>query len=409
MRNGWKRTVCSVMLLSLLCIAAAGCGSRTELNELSIVSASGIDWEDGKWVVSYQLVLPKAIANNTSGSSSGAAPVNVFSTTGDTIRGAISKASFEMSRRLYFSQNQIVVISDQAAKHGLTSLFDAYLRNPDSRETVSVFLTKRSAREILEHLIPLEENPGAAIERMSINEEKNGSTLPHMSMYNVLLELLGPTKAAGIASIEISGNDPLDSVEKMSKTFSSSKIRLGQLGVLQEDKLAGWLGRTDSYGVMWIRDQIRSSTIWFSCGSEQLAEQVVMRVNRTKTKLKAKKVGDNWKLHLQIRVKGTLMEYPCNSDLTKPANVEKLEKAAADKLAKLVTDSFKAVQGLKVDILGFGELVRLRYPKQWNAMSSRWNEQIFPKTLIETDIRVTIERTGMSTDSFSKMQSKAGT
>lgn len=405
----WKRTVGCILLLGLLSIAAAGCGSRTELNEISIVSASGIDWKNGKWIVSYQLVLPQAIASHTTGASSGAAPINVFSTTGDTIRGAISKASYEMSRRLYFSQNQIVVISDQAAKHGLTSLFDAYLRNPDSRETVSVFLTKQTAREVLEHLIPLEEIPGAAIERMSLNEEKNGSTLPHMSMYRVLLDLLGPTKATGVASIDISGSDPLDSMQKMSKTYSSSKIKLGQLGILQEDKLVGWISHADSYGVMWMRNQIHSSSLWFPCSSQQSAEQAVMRVNRTKTKLKVKKDKDNWKLHVQVKAKGTLMEYPCDSDLTKPASVAELERAAADKLAKLIEDSFKSVQEKKADILGFGEAVRLQYPKQWNAMAGRWNEQIFPQTTVETEVHVTIERTGMSTDSFRKMQSKAGT
>ncbi|GMK42122.1 spore germination protein KC [Paenibacillus sp. CCS19] len=409
MWNRLKRTVCCILLLSLLCMVVTGCGNRTELNEISIVSASGIDWKDGKWIVTYQLVLPQAIASHGSGTSSGAAPINVFSTSGDTIRGAISKASYEMSRRLYFSQNQIVVISDQAAEHGLTSLFDAYLRNPDSRETVSVFLTKRrSAREVLEHLIPLEEIPGAAIERMSRNEEKNGSTLPNMSMYRVLLDLLGPTKATGITSIDISGSDPLNSMQKMGKTYSSSKIKLGQLGILHEDKLAGWIGHTDSYGVMWMRNQIRNSTLWFPCSGEQKAEQAVMRVNRTKTKLSAKKDGDSWKLHVQIHAKGTLMEYPCDSDLTKPANVEELEKRAADKLTELVQDSFKAVQEVKVDILGFGEAVRLKDPKGWNKMASRWNEQVFPQTTVEPDVHVTIERTGMSTDSFRKMQSKAG-
>ncbi|PWW06256.1 spore germination protein KC [Paenibacillus cellulosilyticus] len=408
MRYRLKCTVCCVLLLSLLCIVITGCGSRTELNEISIVSASGVDWKDGKWVMSYQLVLPQAISSHGMGNSTGAAPVNVFSTSGDTIRGAISKASYEMSRRLYFSQNQIIVVSEQAAEHGLTNLFDAYLRNPDSRETVSVFLTKLSARQVLEHLIPLEEIPGEAIERMSLNEEKNGSTLPHMSMYRVLLDLLGPTKATGVASIDISGEDPLNSMQKMSKTYSSSKIKLGQLGILREDKLAGWISHTNSYGVMWMRNQIRNSSLWFPCSSEQPAEQAVMRVNRTKTKLKAKKDGDSWKLHVQIRAKGTLLEYPCDSDLSKPASVEELEKAAAAKIAMLVQDSFKAVQGVKADILGFGEAVRLQYPKEWNAMTSRWNEEIFPETKVETDVQVTIERTGMSTDSFRKMQSKAG-
>ncbi|MWC26689.1 Ger(x)C family spore germination protein [Paenibacillus sp. MMS18-CY102] len=406
MHNNWGRKIGIVGLISLLCFALTGCGNRTELNDISIVSASGVDWKNGKWVVSYQLVLPQAIASHGSGASTGSAPVNVFSTSGDSIRGAVSKSSFEMSRRLYFSQNQIVVVSEEAAKHGLTSLFDAYLRNLDSRETVSVFLTKRSAREVLEHLIPLEEIPGAAIERMISNEEKNGSTLPHMSVYKVLLELLGPTKAVGIPSLQIAGEDPLDSLDKTKTTYSSSKIKLAQLGVLHEDKLIGWLNHEESYGAMWIRDQIRQSTVWFPCEEKRTSEVSVLRINGTKTRLTAQKDGDSWKLKVRIKARGTLMEYPCEADLSKPESIAALEKQAEQKLAMIVKEGFMAVQGLKADILGFGNAVRMKYPKQWNKLSKSWNEDIFPNTKVETKVDVVIERTGMSTDSFSKLQHK---
>ncbi|EFM12983.1 germination protein, Ger(x)C family [Paenibacillus curdlanolyticus YK9] len=406
MRWEWSRRA-GVLLLAMLCFAAAGCGNRTELNDISIVSASGVDWKDGKWVVSYQLVLPQAIASHGSGATTGSSPVNVFSTSGDSIRGAVSKSSFEMSRRLYFSQNQIVVISEQAAKHGLTSLFDVYLRNLDSRETVSVFLTKRSAREVLEHLIPLEEIPGAAIERMINNEEKNGSTLPHMSVYNVLLELLGPTKVAGIPSLQIAGEDPLDSLDKTKKTYSSSKIKLAQLGVLHEDKLVGWLNHEQSYGAMWIRDQIRKSTVWFPCDKEKPNEIAVLGINMTNTKIKAQKDGDSWKLKVHVKARGTLMEYPCQADLSKPESISALEKQAEQKIAMIVKDGFTATQGMKADMLGFGNAVRLKYPKQWAKIAKDWNEDVFPNTTVEPNVDVVIERTGMSTDSFSKLQHKS--
>ncbi|WP_281278956.1 Ger(x)C family spore germination protein [Paenibacillus kobensis] len=397
------------MLVVLMSAIITGCSGRTELNEISIVSASGIDWKDGKWIVSYQLVLPQAISSHgMGGGASGAAPINVFSTSGDSIRGAISKSSYEMSRRLYFSQNQIVVVSERAAKHGLTSLFDAYLRNPDSRETVNIFLTKHSARDILEHLIPLEEIPGAAIARMIVNEENNGSTLPNMTVYRALLELLGPTKSSGIPSLEISGTDPLDSTQKTAKTYSSSKIKLAELGLLQDDKMVGWLTRDQSYGVMWVRGQIKQSTVWFTCDDNHPGEKAVMKVHHMKTKRKAVKDGDNWKLDVRIKARGTLLEYPCEADLSKPASIAALERRAADKIALMANSGFKAVQEQKADIIGLGVAVRLQYPRQWDAIMKRWNEQIFPEAKIDTKVDVVIERTGMSTDSFRKMQKKAG-
>jgi len=409
LRREWCHKICCTLLLGVLSIAATGCSGRTELNEISIVSASGIDWKDGKWIISYQLVLPQAISSHgMGGGAHGAAPVNVFSTSGDSIRGAISKSSYEMSRRLYFPQNQIIVVSERAAKHGLTSLFDAYLRNPDSRETVNIFLTKESAREVLEHLIPLEEIPGAAIARMIVNEENNGSTLPNMSMYRTMLELLGPTKTTGIPALEISGDDPLDSTRKTAKTYSSSKIKLTKLGLIQDGKLIGWLTHDQSYGVMWIRGEIRQSTVWFSCDVKHPAEKAVIKIHHMKAKRKAIKTGDGWKLQVRIAARGTLLEYPCEADLSQPQSVAALERQAADKIALLAQNGFKAVQEQKADIVGFGDAIRLQYPRQWSAITKRWNERLLPEATMETDVDVVLERTGMSTDSFRKMQSKAG-
>ncbi|MNG18928.1 Spore germination protein A3 precursor [compost metagenome] len=85
-----------------------------------------------------------------------------------------------------------------------------------------------------------------------------------------------------------------------------------------------------------------------------------------------------------------------------------LERQAADKIALMAQTGFKAVQEQKADIVGLGEAVRLQYPRQWDAITKRWNEQIFPEAKIDTKVDVVIERTGMSTDSFRKMQSKAG-
>ncbi len=77
----------------------------------------------------------------------------------------------------------MVVVSEEAAKAGIAPLLDVYLRNPDSRETVTVFLTHGRARLILEQLVPMEKIPAAAVLHMVQNETKNGSTLRAMTVF----------------------------------------------------------------------------------------------------------------------------------------------------------------------------------------------------------------------------------
>ncbi|MFC5650761.1 hypothetical protein ACFPYJ_16930 [Paenibacillus solisilvae] len=189
----------------LLTVLQCGCWNRIELNELSIVAATAVDIKkDGKWQISYQLVIPQAISGTT-GISTNAAPVYVFSTEGESIRSAINNTSKELSRKLYFPHNLMVVISEEAAKAGFAPIMDVYLRNPDSRETVTVFLTHGRARRILEQLVPMEKIPAGAVLHMVQNETKNGSSLRAMTVFQVMQELLGPTHSTGIPSLTMAG------------------------------------------------------------------------------------------------------------------------------------------------------------------------------------------------------------
>lgn len=56
------------MFLALMWVTLlGGCGNRTEMNDLGITSATGFDKQNGKWNITYQVIVPPA--SSTSGSS----------------------------------------------------------------------------------------------------------------------------------------------------------------------------------------------------------------------------------------------------------------------------------------------------------------------------------------------------
>ena len=123
----------SISTALLLIVLQCGCWNRIELNELSIVSATAVDIKkNGKWEISYQLVIPQAISATT-GVSTNVGPV-MFSTEGESMRveSIIRARSFLGS---LLCHNLMVVVSEEAAKAGIAPLMDVYLRNPDYCET----------------------------------------------------------------------------------------------------------------------------------------------------------------------------------------------------------------------------------------------------------------------------------
>ncbi|WP_141505950.1 Ger(x)C family spore germination protein [Paenibacillus luteus] len=396
------------LLLALLaCLLTAGCWNRVELNDIAVISATGIDWKEGNWVLSYQVVIPQAISSQSAASSSAA--VNVFSTKGQSFRSAVSKASQETSRRLYFSHTQIVIIGQEAARKGIGSLLDTYLRNHDSRETVSVYLSKGSARKMLEQLIPLEKIPGAAIQRMITNEEMNSSAFRQMTIHQVLMDLLGTTHATGIPGLVVSGtNESVDRAGQLTRTSTPSKVKLYDLGLIKGDKLVGWLNNEESQGAMWLADHVKKTTVPFACDENRSGQKnSSIRITHAKTKLRPELLNGNWIMHVEAGADGTLMEYNCEGDLSKPKQVAKIERLIEGEITAIVENGWKALRKNGADVIGFGSVIRQKYPKQWSKASDNWTE-LFAGTEVKVKVNVRLNSTGMSGSGFKQEQEKDG-
>lgn len=393
------------LLLPLLaCLLATGCWNRVELNDIAVISASGLDWKDGNWVISYQVVIPQAISSQSAAGNSAA--VNVFSTKGESFRSAVSKASQETSRRLYFSHTQIIIIGQEAARKGLGPLLDTYLRNHDSREMVSVYIAKGSARRMLEQLIPLEKIPGAAIQRMITNEEMNSSTFRQMTIHQLLLDLLGTTHATSIPGLIVSGaNESIDRAEQLTRTSTPSKVRLFDLALIAGDKLVGWIDNEESQGVMWLTDHVKRTTIAFACSEDGAQKSSSVRIIHAKTKLRPELSNGKWIMHVNASADGALMEYNCEGDLAKPKQVEKIERLIEKEITSIIEKGWKAIRKHRTDVVGFGSAIHKKYPKQWSKISDSWPE-LFPDTEVKVSIKVQLNSTGMSGSGFKKEQKK---
>lgn len=394
------------LLLIPLLLLLTGCWNRVELNEIAIISATGVDWEDGKWVLSNQIVIPKAISGQAGGGQTAA--VNVFSSTGDNFRIAVSKASQELSRRLYFSHNQVVIIGQDAARRGFGPLMEVYLRNYDSRETVAMFLSKGTARQMLEQLIPLEQIPGAAIQRMIANEEMDSSSYRQMTIHNVLMDLLGYTKATSIPGLALAGaGESTDSVDMLGRTSTPSKVRLSELGIVYGDKLVGWINDEQSKGVMWLTDHVDKSTIEFACSAGKTRESSTAHILSSSTKVKPIQRDGKWVMKINVEAQGTLLEYDCGGNLIKPEEVWGIEELIEKQIASIIMGGWEAVRKYKTDVLGFGTLIHKAYPKAWKQLESRWKEE-FPRTEIELNVNMRLNSTGLSGKSFKEAQKKRG-
>jgi germination protein, Ger(x)C family len=402
-----KRIVCVVLLL-LATMTVTGCWNRIELNEVAITSATGVDWDGENWIVSYQVVIPAAISSVTGGAGGGGqkSPIIVYSTKGKTIRDAIMHSYSESPRKLFFAHNRVVVIGEKALKRGVNELIDVYFRNSSTRETVSMLATPGTARRILEQFMQLQAISGAGMKEIILSEMKNTSILPNIPVYQLAMEVTGDAKSAVVPEIFVSGTEDTSSLGSFSTTSIPSKLKLGRLAVLKEDKMIGWMNRKESLGAAYLRDSVQQSYIVVPCEDETGKKGYdTIHILKSTTKVIPKLKGGQLTFTADVEVTGTLMESNCAQDLYKQDVIQSLEQGAEKQVSILIQEAWAKGQKLNTDIFGAAEKTHRKYPKQWKEWSKNW-DQVFGQAPLETKIKFRMVRMGLSNKSFQYLMDK---
>lgn len=400
------RIFTQLTLLLVMTFSMTGCWNQTELNEIGLISAIGIDRSGDKWIVSYQLINPSAISSGAGGagkSGGSEAPIHVFSSTGPTLREAIDVSYTESARRLYFPHTDILVLGQQATEKGISEIMDFYWRNTYMRETVNVLVTNGQASELLKQLVPTERLPGAAIANILEKTDQFNGNYPSTKMYELALSLDSESQAAGVPQIELVGGPEakVDSVDQLHKTSTRGKLKITGLSVFDKDRRIGTLTRSESFGISWLTDKVSISTLSIPCPESNTdREQISFQSASAKTKVTPHKTANGYQMRVSVKVKGTISESHCHSNLTSLPTLHAAQKEIEKVIKDYMEQGWEAAKRLKVDLPHFADKIHRKYPKDWQKLKERWKEEEMQSLQLVLEVDATISQTGMSQTSF---------
>ncbi|PYY30968.1 Ger(x)C family spore germination protein [Paenibacillus illinoisensis] len=393
------------LCVMILCLGVfiAGCGNRTELNDLGIATATGFDRKDGKWDITYQIIVPPA--SSSTGSSGGSqASVTTFSSQGKTIRETVAKSSVENPKKLYFAHTNVMLIGQEAAKYGIAEIMDDYYRNVSARETVKVIIADGEARDYLKKLVPPEKQPGRALSEILERNNERGSFYPVMNLHEVALKITSDSGAAGIPIITVKGQNPgkLESIDIFKQTTTPSKLRLEGLSVFNKDKEIGVLNQKESIGVSWLTDRINRTNLSYA---GEHGEFNSFFVRKAKVKVIPIKSGAHYSVQVSAKVEAELDESTTKKDIVSTDNNKEMQDQAEQLIKSQMLLGWNASQRLHADMLGLANKIHQRHPKDWRAMEKDW-PQVLAQMDINIDVDVSLKRVGLLQDSFSRLLQK---
>lgn len=370
------------------------------MSELAMVMGMGIDKaDDGKYEMSFQIVIPGNVTTGMTGGGSQGLPFTVVSTTADNVVEAGRKASKRVSRRLYYAHTALVVVSEDVAKEGITTWLDALERDPEFRKTTKVVVARdTSAREILSIQTPLTKLPAEMVSKtLELSEQVLGENIV-VKIDDIIIALVSKGKDPFISGFRLTGKS--SEGEKMTNIETSqspARLMVDEMALFKGDKLVGWMSGDKAKGAQRIQDKIKGTVDYIDWEGEK--DAIGVEVLRSKTKISGSVKNGKPKITIEIEEEGNIGETKVTADLTNPKIIQKIEKAYNEKVEAEVKGSVKEAQKFQSDIFGFGDAVHKSNPKYWKRIQAEWDKQ-FAEVPVEVKVETFIRRTGVRSKSF---------
>lgn len=401
------RKILIFITLIFIFMSTVGCWSRTEVEELAIVTAIGIDdvIYEGKQKLRFSILIvkPEEMGDSTGGKGEGA-PAWFGFAQGDTLFEAVENFSTTSSKTLFGGHVSSIILGEKTAQKGVGNVIDFVQRHKSHRLRNWVLVAEGSAREALGIHPELQTLPSEELQGLlGLNATRTSKSYA-VDLKTFLVDLAVPGKEAVLPLLEIRkvGSE----IEHPGEEAAGDKAKhknasLKGLAVFKGDKMVGKLRDVETRGFLWVIGKAKGGII-IASDPHQEEPHVAIKMTRASSKIKPEVVDGKLIITVKIEAEGDLGEYGEAKGTTKPEDIARIEKSYADVIKNEAERAIDKCQKVyNSDIFGFGAIVHRKQLKYWKEykLEEKWGE-MFSDVPITVEVEAEIRRTGMIGDSL---------
>jgi len=389
-----KRLLFIFIILSAIFIT--GCWSSHEVNTLAITVCIGIDKTENGYLVTEQIINPRAIASKRATDES---PVFLFEAEGKNMEEAIRRITAQTSRRTYNAHLRMVIFGEAAAKDGIRDILDYFTRDSEYRTDFYFAIAKNTtAREILSILTPLESIPGIDLYNSLKLSSEEWAPTKAVRIIELVNSIIAEGKDPVITGVEVTeGVNISDSTEALKQSNKIRKTIYTGMGAFKKDKFAGWLNEDESKGYNYITGNVKRALGIYDYGNKV---EISSEITKAKSAIRALLVDGKLAIDVKLDVKQNVVAVKGEFDVSEVENKKILNEIAEKKIKLLCEEALNRAQNeLKTDIFGFGEAIHRKYPKLWEGIKADWNNE-FADLPVNITVKVQTIQLGQVTKPF---------
>jgi spore germination protein KC len=416
-----KRRLMSYVLI-LFVTLSPGCWDHTEIQNLAVVRAMGVDYlpgRDAPYLVTMAVKRPAGIGAEGGGGDS--EPTELFTGVGATIDLAVQQASYSIASRVFLAHTEVFIVGEEMARQGVGHVADFIVRNVEARLNAHFIVADGLAHDFLGISERLESSISEEILGLIEQAEETSESSPQELM-RFLRQMATPgqdahaallTKGPGLSNIlpelqqgeqgQGGGNGGEgDGGEEGGQDGSGGGgsggggneevLILAGVAVFRGDRLAALLNPVETRGVLWLRGEINRGTIAVK-DPVHPEESLSLLISRSQTRITPVVRDGMFYFRVEVEVEGDILSQVSRADLATPENLKTINSAKAGLIKEEMEKALQRLQELETDIIGFGTLLNRRHHRVYREIADRWPQE-FGQLKVEIHVEANIRRTG---------------
>ena len=365
-------TTCFVLLFSL-----TGCWSYHGLNDMTIVTGAGIDLDPS----TKEYLLTAEVVDSTASTKEGT-KTKIVESRGKTVMDAVRNAKKRLISKLYWGNNEVLVIGSELAKNGnLGNVIDWFLTDAECRETVGIVVSQeKTAKDILS-IDGLDDSVVAfEIKKILEEDQDDVGTVESIPLFRVFSIMESPGRSVVLPAFHNTTNDDKKVVEANGEA------------VFKDDKMIGYLSPEESKYYLFAVDGIHGGILTLSSTKKEVSD-VSLEISNNTTKSSYSYSEGKLKVTIRTNTDVYLDEIKAHSDLLDESKIKEIEKKAQAMVEERTQSVIQKVQTeYHSDIFGFGNMIYKKDPKLWKKLEPQW-DKLFPTIQVEVQSKVNIVNT----------------
>lgn len=361
-----------VLTLSLM---LTGCWDIREIQDINYLSAIGVDYRDGQYIIYAQMLDFSSVAKQEGGSASQEIPVWVGKGSGKNMADALLQIYTTNQQQLSWGQVTALVLTESVLNaERMEQVFDITNRSEEIRYTKWIYGTRGNLEDLFTTTPFFKLSPLHSLLHEPLESYKQLSFIRPMQFNDFIIRYREKAASVVLPTISISSANWSEDMRQ------HPILEIDGAFLLKNKQYKGWKQRNDLLGIRWLADRNSQAPVVVGPHDHPVGS-VMMQHPRSTIELLPTKDGISYRIKLKV--------HGMVQSIYKEVSDAELQKLAEDSLREEILSTFHTTVAMGVDPYQLSLMLYQRNPKLWKNLSKNGtavNDESLEKANIEVDV-----------------------